>query len=112
MNEDFDYVVKEDKINHPSHYTVGEIEVIDYIKDKLSPDAFIGYCMGNVLKYVSRWEHKDGVQDLKKAAVYLKWATEVAEIRAAKSYDQALEAMKASCAKSIDDLVFREQKIE
>ena len=64
----------EDKVNHPSHYTVGDIEVIDYIRDKLSPAGFRDYCLGNVIKYVSRWEHKGGYEDLKKASVYLLWA--------------------------------------
>ena len=45
---------KEDKVNHPKHYTVGDIEVIECIKDKLTKDEYIGYCMGNVIKYVSR----------------------------------------------------------
>ena len=69
-----------DNVNHPSHYTIGRIEVIDYIKDKLTPDAFVGYCMGNVLKYCSRWEHKGGLEDLKKAQVYLNWAIESKDI--------------------------------
>ncbi|WP_233711131.1 DUF3310 domain-containing protein [Lederbergia citrisecunda] len=64
----------EDAVNQPSHYTVGNIEVIDYIKDKLTKELFEGYCVGNVMKYVSRYQHKNGVQDLEKAAVYLKWA--------------------------------------
>lgn len=64
-----------DKVNHPSHYT-GNIEVIDYLRDKLTPAEFTGFCMGNVLKYSSRWRKKDGLQDLKKAQVYLKWAIE------------------------------------
>ncbi len=89
---EFGYVTKEevaqesekvaDKCNDvtkPSHYTTGEIEVIDYIADKLTPDQYIGYCMGNVIKYTSRWEHKGGVQDLEKAQVYLKWAIEMAK---------------------------------
>jgi len=63
-------------VDHPSHYTFGEIEVIDYIKDKLTTDQLIGYFIGNVLKYTSRWEHKGGVEDLKKAQVYLGWAIE------------------------------------
>ena len=63
-----------DPVNHPSHYNTGNIEVIDFIKDKLTPELFEGYCIGNVLKYVSRYKHKNGVQDLEKAAVYLKWA--------------------------------------
>lgn len=70
---------KEDKVNHPEHYTFGEIEVIDYIRDKLTPTEFTGYCLGNVLKYTSRWRHKGGVEDLNKAKVYLDWAIESAE---------------------------------
>lgn len=67
-----------DMVNHPSHYTFGEIEVINYIRDKLSPAGFTDYCIGNVLKYVSRWRHKGGIEDLNKAKVYLEWAIESA----------------------------------
>ena len=70
---------KDDKVNHPNHYTFGEIEVIDYIRDKMTPDEFQGYCMGNILKYVSRHKHKNGVEDLKKAQVYLGWLIESEE---------------------------------
>lgn len=62
-----------DPVNNPSHY-VGKIECIDYLQDKLTPEEFTGFCMGNVLKYSSRWRKKDGLQDLKKAQVYLDWA--------------------------------------
>lgn len=56
-----------DDINHPSHYTQGTIEVIDYIEDKK-----LGYRLGNVVKYVSRAGHKDdAIKDLKKARWYL-----------------------------------------
>lgn len=71
--------VKDDKVNHPSHYTFGEIEVIDYIRDKMTPDEFQGYCMGNILKYISRHKHKAGIEDLKKAQVYLGWLIESEE---------------------------------
>lgn len=66
---------KEDVVHSPSHYT-GGIECIDYLRDKLTPAEFTGFCMGNVLKYCSRWRKKDGLQDLKKAMVYLGWAIE------------------------------------
>ncbi len=69
----------DDKVNHPNHYTFGSIEVIDYIRDKMTPDEFQGYCMGNILKYVSRHKHKNGVEDLKKAQVYLGWLIESEE---------------------------------
>ena len=58
---------KEDVINHPSHYTRGKIEVIDFIEDQQLP-----YHLGNVIKYVARAGHKgDKLEDLKKARWYL-----------------------------------------
>ena len=68
-----------DSVNHPSHYNNGSIEVIDYIRDKLSVSGFTDYCAGNVMKYISRWRLKNGVEDLRKAAVYLNWMIESAE---------------------------------
>lgn len=64
-------LISYDPINSPAHYNTGDIEVIDYIEDKLGPDGFRHYCIGNVLKYVSRYEHKGGEEDLKKARWYL-----------------------------------------
>ena len=59
--------LKEDVINHPSHYTRGKIEVIDFIEDQQLP-----YHLGNVIKYISRAGHKgDKLEDLKKARWYL-----------------------------------------
>ena len=70
-----------DNVHQPGHYTFGEIEVIDYIRDKLSPEAFEGFCIGNVLKYVSRYTHKNGSEDLEKAKVYLNWGAETVKKR-------------------------------
>lgn len=63
--------IKADKVKHPSHYTSGNIETIDYIKDQLTEEEFRGYVKGNVLKYVSRERHKNGDEDLRKAQFYL-----------------------------------------
>lgn len=68
-----------DPVNHPNHYADKSIEVIDYIRDTLEPEEYTGYCCGNVLKYMSRWRKKGGVEDLRKAAVYLDWAIKAAE---------------------------------
>ena len=58
---------KEDVVNHPSHYTRGKIEVIDFIEDQQLP-----YHLGNVIKYIARAGHKgDKLEDLKKARWYL-----------------------------------------
>lgn len=55
-----------DDILHPKHYTTGNIEVWDFIIDQK-----LGYLEGNVIKYVSRWKHKDGIKDLFKAQAYI-----------------------------------------
>ena len=60
-----------DVVNHPPHYKVGGIEVIDFIKAKLTPEEFRGYLKGNVLKYTSRAGHKDDMaQDIGKLVWY------------------------------------------
>jgi hypothetical protein len=51
---------------NPAHYKTGNIEVIDYILDK-----DFNYIEGNIIKYVSRWRHKNGVEDLMKAQWYI-----------------------------------------
>lgn len=58
-----------DKVNNPAHYTAGGIETLDYIKAKIKD--YPSYVAGNILKYVSRYEHKNGIEDLKKAQFYL-----------------------------------------
>ena len=68
-----------DTIYHPDHYKVGGIETIDFIKAKLTPEQFEGYLAGNVIKYISRYRHKNGAEDLKKARVYLNWLIEEME---------------------------------
>lgn len=74
----------EDKVNHPSHYTNGKIEVIDFIEDK-----GLGFNLGNVVKYVARAGHKKSpgksldakaLEDLKKAAWYLQREISLREV--------------------------------
>jgi hypothetical protein len=65
------YVVIHDPVNHPSHYTRGAVECIEAIKSALGDDGFIDYCSGNAIKYLFRWRHKNGLEDLKKAQFYL-----------------------------------------
>ena len=63
-----------DNVNHPAHYTAGEIECIDAIHAALGPDGFRAYCLGNVIKYNWRHRLKNGAEDLRKARVYQEWA--------------------------------------
>ena len=61
-----------DPVNHPSHYTQGGKEVIEIIQEVCSIDEFIGYCKGNILKYLARRNFKGFYkQDLQKADWYL-----------------------------------------
>lgn len=56
-----------DKINWPKHYTQGTIQPLDFI-DANGMD----FLEGNVVKYVTRYKMKNGLEDLKKAEFYLK----------------------------------------
>jgi len=60
-----------DSVHRPEHYLTGGIETIDYIEAKLGPIQFEGYCIGNALKYVSRYRYKGGREDLQKAVWYI-----------------------------------------
>lgn len=62
-----------DAVNHPSHYTAGDIECIDCIKAALG-ENFMGFLIGNVIKYSYRYRNKNGLEDLKKARWYLERA--------------------------------------
>ena len=58
-----------DNVNHPSHYTSGKIEVIDFIEDK-----GLGFHLGNAIKYISRAGRKNPdntIEDLRKAVWYI-----------------------------------------
>lgn len=64
-----------DMVNHPPHYKVGGIETIDFIEAK-----GLNYRLGNVVKYVTRADHKgDRLENLNKALWYLKREIENAQ---------------------------------
>ena len=54
-----------------THYQHGEIQPIEFIR----ANEF-NFCEGNVIKYVSRYRHKNGLEDLLKARQYLDWLIE------------------------------------
>lgn len=68
----------DDVVSHPSHYTDGKIEVIDFIRDKK-----LDFCRGNIVKYVARAGKKGDkakeLEDLKKARQYCDFAIEMME---------------------------------
>ena len=59
-------------VNHPPHYTFGAVECIEAIEASMSPEEYVGYLKGQVLKYIWRFEKKKNpLEDLEKAGFYL-----------------------------------------
>tara|TARA_R110000868_G_scaffold191234_2_gene435405 strand:- start:281 stop:496 length:216 start_codon:yes stop_codon:yes gene_type:complete len=55
-----------EQVKHPPHYNQGKVEMWDYAYSHK-----LDFFEGNIVKYVTRWKHKNGVQDLYKAKTYL-----------------------------------------
>ena len=70
------YETMRDEINNPPHYNASKIETIDII-ESATEHGFEYYLQGNILKYMIRYRHKNGIQDLKKAQWYLNKLIEV-----------------------------------
>lgn len=56
---------------HPEHYAYSKYECINVLKDVLGEEGFKEFCRGNVFKYLWRYNHKNGKEDLLKAKYYL-----------------------------------------
>jgi hypothetical protein len=68
-----DYESKNKNVSHPDHYQgKNGMEVIDVIENFTTDLTGIrAICTGNVIKYILRWSHKNGLEDLEKAQWYL-----------------------------------------
>lgn len=65
--------MSEDLVNHPAHY-ISEtgLETIDVIEAfTFDLKGLEAVCTANIIKYICRWKHKNGLQDLEKAQWYL-----------------------------------------
>ena len=62
---------------HPHHYNHGKMETWDWIEQGLTTDEYIGGLKFNILKYLHRFELKNGAEDLDKAIEYIKKMKEV-----------------------------------
>lgn len=56
---------------NPNHYTRWKIQPIDFCRANK-----LGFCQANIIKYIMRYDAKDGVKDLDKAIQYLEWLKE------------------------------------
>ena len=64
--------IKSDNVCHPKHYTQGGIECIDALKAAtVSKIGIEAVCTANVIKYLWRYEEKNGIEDVKKARWYI-----------------------------------------
>lgn len=63
--------LKEDVVNHPSHYETGKFECIEVMEEALGKEAVKNFCICNAFKYLYRHKNKNGLEDIKKAKWYL-----------------------------------------
>jgi len=89
-----------DNVNHPAHYTKGDIETIDYIIDVLGTQGAIDYCHGNVIKYTGgRLMNKGNcIEDAQKAIWYSNKMIELLE----KKYEDDEDYLKC-CTRAVSD---------
>jgi hypothetical protein len=66
-----------DNVNHPSHYTAGDIECIEAIEAQLTREEYRGFLKANCAKYIWREKQKGGIESLKKAQWYLNLLVEL-----------------------------------
>lgn len=59
-----------EEVNHPKHYNSKSKETIQIIQESMNDHEFIGFLLGNVIKYTERYKFKGGKTDLKKAEWY------------------------------------------
>lgn len=59
-----------DNVSHPIHYNHDGLECFDALRAALG-DKYMGFLIGNVIKYCWRYEHKNGIEDLQKAKAYI-----------------------------------------
>ena len=68
-------------VTHPDHYNQG-IEMWDY-----ASSHNLNFFEGNVIKYITRWKDKNGLEDLHKAKQYLDKFIEIEEVKVMKNLD-------------------------
>lgn len=63
-----------DAVENPSHYQGRHgLEAIEVHRNFMKEEQVVGYHLGNTLKYLLRYQNKNGLEDLKKAKVHLEW---------------------------------------
>lgn len=79
MTHDDEVTAVQDMVNSPEHYKQFGREVIETMSDMSTNEEFKGYLKLNAIKYLSRYQSKNGVEDLDKAIWYVKKLRDVLE---------------------------------
>lgn len=79
MNIDLKVLEDSPNFENPKHYQGKNMNGRDVLKSFLSDEQLKGFYKGNILKYVLRYEKKNGLDDLRKTEQYLKWLIELEE---------------------------------
>lgn len=66
-------------VNHPTHYTQGNIECIDAMESAFGVEELAAYCKIAAFKYIWRCKLKNGLEDVDKAIWYLRKFKELKE---------------------------------
>lgn len=94
------------QVDHPDHYNTCSFECIDVMEEVFGVEAVQTFCMLNAFKYLWRANHKNGMEDIDKAAWYL---NTMLSLEQEKDYDQEPEDEEQEPEKvntdSISDLV-------
>ena len=91
-----------DNINHPAHYEGNtSLECIDVMEIAFGGNAVGDFCLCNAFKYLWRYKHKGGVEDVKKAKWYLD-RFEVIESEYADTYESYVK-MRALTDKALGE---------
>ena len=70
--KDAELNIEPDMVSHPKHYTQGGIECIDALKAAtVGKRGIEAVCVANVIKYLWRYEEKNGIEDVRKAKWYI-----------------------------------------
>lgn len=101
-----------DMVNQPPHYTRGGVECIDALASATAGlEGLDAVCTANAIKYLWRWRHKNGVEDLRKAQWYIAKLIETSVTpepdllrRASPSHDQTWTTWAVSVDKEDDGL--------
>lgn len=78
-SEEFNLLNTVDNVNKPTHYHSGNIDVIKFSEENFSKEEQKGFHRINAIKYITRYDRKNGVEDLNKAKFYIDKLIEMEE---------------------------------